>query len=499
MADYDVIVIGAGLGGLSAGALLSAQGRKVLILEQSQRIGGCCSSFERDGFRFDVGASIVEIIKPIEDVFKKLGTTLQAEIDLIPCDPVMSVMHRDGSNLTIPFSLEKTGELIRSISTEDGRHWDDFVEFCAEMADISLDTFFEMPADSMLDMLKMVNRQPRLVKYLPVFLSSYQQILEHFFKDERVLQCMGYQSLYFGLPPALVPGPYAMIPYTEQMGIYYPCGGMIQIPTALLRVGKKFGLQIRYNSLVSKVIVRGHRAVGVQLEDGSEISASVIVSDINAKTLYLKLIGDEYLSMLSRKGIRSYAYSKAVPMLYLGVDFEPSLESHHNLIAATPEDINQYWWKYVETGQLDYETVGLVCWPTRTDPSLAPEGHHVLNIIPEGFYHLADENWDSIKDAFIEKEIDYYSKFAIPGLKDHVRFAECATPLDFERQLQLPEGSIYALQQDITAQAIFRPAARSKNIHGLYLVGASTHPGGGVPSTIASGLIASTLIQTFED
>lgn len=407
MADYDVIVIGAGLGGLSAGALLSAQGRKVLILEQSARIGGCCSSFERDGFRFDVGASIVEIIKPIEDVFKKLGTTLQAEIDLISCDPVMSVLRKDGSNLTIPFSLEKTGALIRSIAPEDGKRWDDFVDFCAEMADVSLETFFGMPADSMLDMLKMVNHQPRLVKYLPVFLSSYQQILERFFKDERVLQCMGYQSLYFGLPPALVPGPYAMIPYTEQMGIYYPRGGMIQIPAALLRVGEKFGLQIKYNSPVSRVIIRDHRAVGVQLEDGSEISASVIVSDINAKTLYLKLIGDEYLSRLSRKGIQSYAYSKAVPMLYVGVDFEPPLESHHNLIAATPEDINQYWWNHVETGQLDYETVGLVCWPTRSDASLAPQGCHVLNIIPEGFYHLADKNWDAIKDTFIEKEIDY--------------------------------------------------------------------------------------------
>ncbi len=498
MKDVDVIIIGAGLGGLSAGALLAAQGHSVLVLEQSDRIGGCCSSFERDGFHFDTGASIVEIIKPIEDVFKKLGTTLQKEVDLIPCDPVMSIIRPDGSRMTIPFSIEKTGELISSISPEDGRRWKDFVDFCSEMADVTLDTFFSMPADSMTDLFAMLGRQPRMAKYLPVFLSSYQNILQRFFKDERVLQSMGYQALYFGLPPALVPGPYAMIPYTEQMGIYYPRGGMIKIPEALQRMGASFGMQVRLNSAVEKVVIRDQRAQSVILADGTEISARVVVSNINARTLYQKLVGEEYLKPIARKGIRSYAYSKAVPMLYLGVDYEPPLEAHHNLIAATPEDVNQYWWKHVETGQLDYETIGLICWPSHTDASLAPKGKHVINLIPEGFYHLADGNWDDLKEEYIQKELDYYSRFAIPGLKEHVQYVECSTPLDYERRLCLPEGAIYAFPQDLTAQAIFRPAARSKNIQGLYLTGASTHPGGGVPSTIASGMIAANLIEKYE-
>jgi phytoene desaturase len=498
MKDFDVIVIGAGLGGLSAGALLAAQGRSVLVLEQADRIGGCCSSFERDGFHFDTGASIVEIIKPIEDVFKKLGTTLQKEVDLIPCDPVMSIIRPDGSRMTIPFSIEKTGELISSISPEDGRRWKDFVDFYSEMADVTLDTFFSMPADSMTDLFAMLGRQPRMAKYLPVFLSSYQNILQRFFKDERVLQSMGYQALYFGLPPALVPGPYAMIPYTEQMGIYYPRGGMLKIPEALQRMGERFGMQVRLNTTVEKVVVRDQRAQSVILADGTEITARVVVSNINARTLYQKLVGEEYLKPISRKGIRSYAYSKAVPMLYLGVDYEPPLEAHHNLIAASPEDINQYWWKHVETGQLDYETIGLICWPSHTDASLAPKGKHVINLIPEGFYNLAEGNWDDLKEEYIQKELDYYSRFAIPGLKEHVQYVECSTPLDYERRLCLPEGAIYAFQQDLTAQAIFRPAARSKNIRGLYLTGASTHPGGGVPSTIASGMIAANLIEKYE-
>ena len=498
MTDFDAIVIGAGLGGLSAGALLSAQNRSVLVLEQSDRIGGCCSTFEREGFHFDTGASIVEIIQPIEKVFRKLGTKLQDEVDLIPCDPVMSVIHKDGTRTTIPLSIQKTGELIASISPADGRSWFDFVDFCAELAEVSLDTFFSMPADSMADMFKMVRSQPRLMKYLPVFLSSYQDIIERFFKDERVLECLGYQSLYFGFPPALVPGPYAMVPYTEQMGIYYPRGGMVKIPEALQRVGEKLGMQMRLNSPVAQVIMHGQRAQGVILEDGSRISAKVVVSDINAKTLYMDMIGEKHLSPLARRGIRSYAYSKSVPMLYLGLDYAPPLEAHHSLIGVTPEDINQYWWRHVETGVLDYESFGLICWPSYSDKSLAPKGAHVLNLIAEGFYNLKDGNWDDIKDEFIECTLDHYSHTAIPGLKEHVKCVECSTPLDYERHLRLPQGAIYALQQDLSAQAIFRPAARSKNIQGLYLAGASTHPGGGIPSTIASGMIAASLIERYE-
>lgn len=499
MPDYDVIVIGAGLGGLSAGALLSAQGRSVLVLEQSDRIGGCCSTFEREGYHFDTGASIVEIIKPIEKVFSKLGTSLEKEIDMISCDPVMSVIHKDGSRTTIPLSIEKTGEVIASISAEDGRRWFDFVDFCSELAEVSLETFFSMPADNMGDLMNMVKSQPRLMKYMPVFMSSYQDIIERFFKDERVLQCMGYQSLYFGFPPALVPGPYAMVPYTEQLGIYYPRGGMIKIPEALLRMGKKFGLQLRLNSPVERVIMRGKRAQGVVLEDGSEISARIVVSNINAKTLYMDMIGEAHLPALARCGIRSYAYSKSVPMIYLGLDEKPALDAHHSLIAATPEDINQYWWNHVETGRLNVESFGLICWPSRSDDSLAPRGKHVLNLIAEGFYNLEDDHWDRIKDKFIQDTLAYYERSAIPGLREQIKFVECSTPRDYEQLLRLPQGAIYALQQDITAQAIFRPAARSKNIKGLYLTGASTHPGGGVPSTIASGMIAANLIERYEE
>ena len=498
MADYDVIVIGSGCGGITAAALLAKQGRKTLVLEQASRVGGCCSTFERDGYHFDVGASVVEVIQPIVQAFSALGTSYEKELDLIPCDPVMSTILPDGRRVTFPNSVEGTGEVIASISAEDGRRWFDFVDYMRELVEVSLNTFFVLPAVDLNDMLVMMQKDPRLAKALPAFLNSYQGVLQKFFKDETVLRTMGYQSLYFGLPPALVPGPYAMIPYTEHMGVYYPRGGMIQIPKAFQRVGEALGMQVRFNTRVEKVLVRDGAAVGVRLADGTEITSRLVVSNINAKFLYSRLIGLEHLPPLARRGVQSYAYSKAVPMIYLGLDYAPPMEAHHSMIGVTPDEVNRYWWNNVEKGRLPDEPFGLICWPTHSDPSLAPAGKHVVNLIPEAFYRLSGTDWDTEKPAYIERTLKYFSKFAIPGLMEHVEVVDCATPLDFERQLLLPEGAIYSLQQDLPAMAVLRPAAKSKSIRGLYLTGSSTHPGGGVPTTIASGLIAARLIERYE-
>ncbi|MDY6795734.1 MAG: NAD(P)/FAD-dependent oxidoreductase [Actinomycetota bacterium] len=498
MADYDVVVIGAGCGGLSAASQLARQGRKVLVLEQADRIGGCCSTFEREGYRFDVGASIVEEIQPIEMAFEMLGTRLQDEVDLIPCDPMMSFILEDGFRVTYPISLEETEQIISDISPMDGKSFKEFARYFAGFTAQTMKGFFVSPADTMVDMARLLLKTPGLLKYAPLFSKSYQDVIIRYFKDEKVQSTMSYQSLYVGLPPELCPGIFALLSYSEHEGIYYPRGGMIKIPEAFRRVGKSFGMEVRLNQKVDRVLVRDRRVEGVALADGTEITAPVVVSNINAKTLYLNLIGEDKLPWLARYGIKSYEYSKSVPMVYLGIDYEPPLEAHHSVVALDFEGISDYWWNYVTKGKLRQEPFGLVCWPTHADPSLAPEGHHVLNLIPEGSYELSGTDWDREKQPFIDRTIEFLSKQAIPGLADHVKVIDCATPLDFERRLLLPHGAIYDLQQDLTSEVIFRPSGRSRSVKGLYLAGNSTHPGGGVPTTIASGIIASKLVDKYE-
>lgn len=498
MADYDVIVIGAGCGGLSAGSLLAAQGRKVLILEQGDRVGGCCSTFEKDGFHFDVGASIVEEIQPTEIAFEMLGTKFQDEVDLVPVDPMMSFIYKDGSKVTYPVSVEGTAEVISRMSPEDGESFRKYARYFKGFTEVLMKGFFVSPATSLGDMMRLLKSSPALLKYGPLFAMSYQDVVKKYFKSEAVQRTMAYQSLYLGLPPELVSGLFALLPYSEHEGIWYPRGGMIQIPLAFQRCGERFGMEVKLGATVVQVLVRNRRAAGVLLDDGTEITAGIVVSDINAKKLYLEMIPEDQLPWLARAGMKSYEYSKSVPMVYVGLDYEPPLEAHHSVIAASLEEVNDYWYDNAKKGRLPESMFGLICWPTRSDPALAPGGRHALNLIPEGFYHLEGTDWDAEKKAFVERTIEDLDSYAIPGLKEHVVLTDCATPLDFERRLLMPKGAIYDIQEDLTEQTVFRPSARSRGVRGLYLVGNSTHPGGGVPTVIASGVIASKLIDRYE-
>ena len=499
MADYDVIVIGAGLGGLSAGTISASRGRKVLVLEQSDLIGGCCSTFEKDGYHFDVGASVVEVIQSIRDVFSISGTDIYKQVDLIPCDPIYDYILKDGTRFQFPVSSETTAEVIKRVAPEDAAAWPEFAAYMKEFIAIATEAVFGAPMVTFGDFARMFKNHPELLKYRELFTGSYQDVIFKWFKTDVMRQTAAYQSFYAGLPPELAGGTYALLGYSEHEGVWYPRGGMIQIPLGIMKVGQRHGMEVRTGARVDRVLVRDRRVEGVVLADGTEITAPVVISNINAMTLYLKLVGEQHLTWLARMGIKTYEPSMSVPMVYLGVDYEPELKAHHTLFTRPMEDMDDYWWNVYKKNRLPDEMFALVCWPTESDPALAPEGHHVVNLImTPGPYRLEGTDWDSEKEAYIEKSVKFCTEHGMPGLADHVKVAEINTPLDYERRLLHPEGAIYGLSEETTASLMFRPSAKSKSIKGLYLSGASTHPGGGVPAVCASGIIAADLVQKYE-
>ncbi len=499
MADYDVIVIGAGLGGLSSGAICASRGRKVLVLEQSDLVGGCCSTFEKEGYHFDIGASIVEVVDSLENAFAAMNTSLSDELDLVPCDPIYDYILKDGTRFQFPISVEETADVIRKVAPADAEAWPRFASYMKEFMALASDAVFGSPMVTMGDFARMFVKYPALLKFGELFTSSYEDVIKKWFKSSAMQQTTAYQAFYVGLPPELAAGVYALLGYSEHEGTYYPPGGMIQIPKAYQKVGERHGMEVRTGARVDRVLTRNRQVEGVVLADGTEITSKLVISNINAMTLYLKLIGEENLPWLARVGIKSYEPSMSVPMIYLGVDYKPELEAHHTLITRPLEEMDDYWYNIYKKGKLPDDMFSLMCWPTETDPSLAPEGHHVVNLImTPGPYRLEGTDWDREKEAYIEKSIDFVSRTAMPGLKEHVKVAEISTPLDFERRLLHPEGAIYGLQQPTTATMVFRPSAKSKSIKGLYLSGASTHPGGGVPSAVGSGIIAADLIEKYE-
>lgn len=492
--DYDAVVIGAGLGGLSCAAVLAKNGYKTLILENTGQVGGCCSSYEHQGYRFDLGASIVELDWVIDDLFAKLGKKTSDHIDLIPIDPIYGFFTADGRRFSYPVSVDGTREVIAGFSEEDARAWDRFSEAGSEAINFAFGKVMSESMGTMKDLVKVAIQNPKLIKYFKYMILNFESVLTKFFKSDTVRASMSLQSYFVGLPPALCPGYVAFLAYSEHEGIFYPRGGMSGIPEGIASAYREFGGEIRFDSRVSRVLSDGGNARGVELADGTQIRSKIVVSNINAKTLYLDLVGEETLPAWAKRAIKSYNLSIPAPMIMLGLDSKPDLDAHHSFCYATLDEMNRIWFEDYLSHRVPDGGFMLISWPSHADPSLAPEGHHCLNLVSFAPYDLADGDWDACKERYLDSMLGLLEKNFDLHLRDNIEVAQVNTPKDFERMLLHPSGAVYGLQSDITCSAAFRPSARSRVLKGLYLTGASTHLGGGVAPTIGSGMVAGDFI-----
>lgn len=491
--DYDAIVIGAGVGGISCASLLAKRGLKTIIFENHNIIGGCCSTFEDHGYHFDTGASIVEFIHIYDSIFERLGRKREDYIDLRSCDPLYSFRTTDGEYIEIKPDIYKTYEDINQYSKKDAKNWLKYCDYWKDMVDGGMEKFMMTEMQSFKSMGKMFDLG--FLKFMPAFMTTYEIMIKKWFSHQKTLDTYGFQCYWMGLPPRLCPGLYASINYMEHSGIYYPMGGMISIPQALLNIGKEYGLELKLNSRVKKVIVKNGKARGVELADGTKFSSKIVISNMNAIPLYLDLIGEEHLPKSVIKGIKSYKLSMPSPIIYLGIKGDVPLKAHHSFQLGRFQQMNEVWDEGFMKGRFYDEPITMVCWPSETDPSLAPPGHHAMHFMSMGPYKLAGGDWDSRRDEFTDRVLDHVDKTLWPGIYDQITYKNLSTPLDFEKRLLQPHGAIYGIQNDIASTMVFRPSNRSKSIEGLYLVGASTHPGGGVPMVAASGGITADLVM----
>jgi phytoene desaturase len=494
MYDYDAVVIGAGLGGLSAASILAKKGLKTLVCENTGNVGGCCSSYDEGGYRFDIGASIVELWWVIDELFEKLGKKRSDCIDFIPVDPIYGFVTADGQRFSYPVDSAATREVIAGFSSEDARAWDRFTELGSDAINEAFGQIMTRPFMTFSDTLKVTMENPHLAKFMKYMGLNFESTLCSFFSSDKVRASMSLQSYFVGLPPALCPGYIAFLAYSEHEGIFYPRGGMVQIPAAIARAFEEFGGEIKLNTRVAKVLMEGRRAIGVELADGTQVRSRMVISNVNAKTLYLDMIGRSNLPSWAVKAIESYELSIPAPMIMLGLDKPPELDAHHTFCYTTLDQMNSIWFDDAASGRLPENPFMLISWPSHADPSLAPEGHHCLNLVTFAPYDLAGTDWDTIKEQYLEDQLDAMERQFGLKLRDHIEVARLSTPMDFERMLLHPKGAVYALQNDIMASAFFRPRLRSRAVKGLYLTGASTHFGGGVPPAVGSGIAASSLI-----
>jgi phytoene desaturase len=347
--------------------------------------------------------------------------------------------------------------------------------------------FIEQPFNSPADMMR-----PRtvrgLVQALP--LESVYKFVSKYVRNEKLRQAFTFQTLYLGMSPYECPSIYALLPYIEtEFGIWFPKGGAIALADALERLLRELHGELHYCLPVERILLDGKRAAGVCTADGAEWRADVVVCNMDVPMAYQKLVPPEVRRKHSDARLERHDYGCSGYLLYLGVKSIPSAWGHNMILLS--EDYEGILDDICRKKILPRDPAMHVCIPTRTDPSLAPEGHDVVYVLAPCPNTQCDIDWERDGPILRERVLDKLEATGLPGLRDNIVYERAFTPPDFESHYGCYAGAAYSgLAPTFLQSAYFRPHSRSEDVRDLYFVGASTHPGGGVPIVLTSGRLA---------
>jgi len=482
----SVIVIGAGVGGIATAAHLAKHGMRVIVLEKNSRPGGRCGRFVRDGHQFDSGPTLFVMPLIYQAEFAALGVPMDEMLDLQRVDPTYHLIFDDNSRLNLTSDLNRMREQLEE--TEPGS-FRGFLRYLDEG-----NRHYHMATE------KLVNRDFRKatdffsLKNIPLLyqikpLVKHYANMANYFDHPRLKSAFTFQDVYMGLSPFEAPATFSMMQYTELAhGVWYPKGGMYQVVEALVRIAQDFGVEFEFGTAVEQIDVKGSKAVGVHLEDGRYLKADHIVANADLPYVYQNLLPfDRTAEKLLRK-----QYSCSVISFFWGLDKTYPEIPPHTLFLA--DDYRQNFDSIIKELDIPRNPSLYIHAPTRLDPSLAPSGEDTLiAIVPVG--HLdekGEQDWIQIRDQARQAVFNRLARLGIHDLQDHLKFEVNYTPLSWRKRYNLVKGATHGLGHNLTQLGYMRPRNRHAHYHNLYFVGASTHPGTGVPTALVSARLTAT-------
>ena len=477
----DVVIVGAGVGGLAAAARLAKSKHRVRVFEKLGRCGGRNHIVEDKGFKFDTGPSFVLMPDFFKEVFDYCGRDIRDYLDLKALDINYKIYYPDGDILTVHKDSERTKLELERIEKGASEGFDKFIKETAGIYRLVKPLLYK--CFTARDILN-PSYWPLLGGIKPF--ESYWQLAKRFFKSEKLCYAFTFEAMFMGVSPFAAPAFYSIITYADHVQkIFHPMGGMYQIPLALERMAKEFGAQFHYNSEVGKISKNGK--FKLSLPD-KEVEADNVV--VNADYAYAKE------SLLGRK-LPDYKYSCSVYLIYLGLKEKVEGLAHHNLFFSGDlvKNLNQIF----TDGKSPDDPSFYVHVPTVTDPSLAPAGKDIFYIlVPVPNSKISKRAMEA--DELRIKNIVYgkVNKLLGINLEELVEVEHRFYPRDFSGRYNIKYDATFGLAHNLTQSAFFRPANIDSKMDGLYFAGASTQPGGGLPVVIASSRIVADLINSKE-
>jgi phytoene desaturase len=494
----DVVVIGAGVGGLAVAARLAARGRRVVLCEQAETVGGKLGVHEQDGFSFDTGPSLVTLPYLLDELLAAVGIERREVLDLRRLDPIARYRFGDGTWFDAPADESAFEEAVESLRPGNARQWRAFYARAERIWNATHGPFLESPLAGGWDLVRQSVRVHDLVTIAPH--RTLRSLAEHYLDDPRLVAFVDRYATYTGSDPRRAPAALASVPYAERhFGAWYVDGGLRRIADVLLARCEALGVDVRTRTDVVEVVVRSGRAVGVALRDGTHIDARTVIANADAAHLYGDLVPAGPAQIRARRALAKAEPSLSGFVQCLGVRGSTNEIAHHTVLF--PEHYDDEFDAVFGRSGRQRVPVQPVSDPTiyisnPNDPAVRPDGHGAWFVLVNAPRHdpAGGVNWrqPGLTERYADSVLDRLASRGV-DVRDRVVFREIRSPADLADRTRADGGSIYGTSSNGPRAAFLRPPNRSP-LPGLFLVGGSSHPGGGLPLVMLSAQITASLV-----
>ncbi len=480
-ASDHVVIVGAGLGGLSAALRLAGAGRKVTVIEREAVPGGRNGLLQDSGYSFDTGPTVLTMPDLIADALDCVGESMDDWLELLPIEPLYRSYYADGSQLDVHADPARMAQEIESvIGANEAAGYLRYVDFVTDLYKYEMRDFIDRNIGSPFDLVT-----PNLARLAGI--GGFRKLspkVEQYLKDPRTQRIFSFQSMYAGLAPQDALAIYAVIAYMDSVaGVFMPKGGMHAVPRALAGAAAKHGVEFRYSTEVSKIEIQGKRAVAVQTTDGDRIACDAVILNPDLPVAYRDLLGFEPWD------VKRLNYSPSCYLLLTGSTQEYSQIAHHNIHFGKSWD--GVFKDLIDDKRLMSDPSILVTNPSRTDPGLAPDGKHIYYVLFPTPNLDADIDWTKQSGPYRDEIVKTLEERGYVGFGDSIELEHITNPLDWQER-GMERGTPFAAAHSFFQTGPFRP----RNIWGdnVVFAGSGTQPGVGVPMVLVSGRLAAERI-----
>ncbi|EYD70448.1 phytoene desaturase family protein [Limimaricola hongkongensis] len=489
-------IIGGGLGGLAAACTLAARGHRVVLFEKNDWLGGKAAVLEEQGFRFDMGPTILTMPRVLERIFSEAGRDLHSELDLRRLDPQWRCFYEDGAVLDLRDDPKKAAEEIGRLSPADREGFERFMQVAKRLSDVSDKFFFWKSVEDLRDTMDLKANMSLSTLSDVLALRMHRTVagqIKRDVKDKRVAQMLEHFIQYVGSSPLASPAVLCGIAQMQQgEGVWYPMGGTRAVPLALMRLAESLGVEIRTGCGVSRIEVEQGRARAIVTEEGERVAVDRVVSNMDSVRTYAELVGGEPAVEFAKSRRREAACSGVV--LYLGLNERYEHLAHHNFVFS--RDPEEEFGAIYDRGEPAPDPTAYLAAPARTEPGVAPEGGEALYVLVHTPYLRPHHDWSEMFPGYRDVIIDKLKRCAgMEDIEERIVVERALTPQDIHDRYRVLDGAIYGLASHGKVMGAFKPGNRSRQVEGLYLAGGSAHPGPGMPMALMSGWIAADTLD----